>query len=79
MGTFHAFDSYWLVMALKVYPVGSSYRIVARYFKKQYIKPDSKVHGANKGRTWVLSAPDGPHVGPMNFAIREHTSENTRK
>ena len=26
--------------------------------------PDSKVHGANMGPTWVLSAPDGPHVGP---------------
>ena len=22
------------------------------------------------GSTWVLSAPDGPHVGPMNLAIR---------
>ena len=22
------------------------------------------------GPTWVLSAPDGPHAGPMNFAIR---------
>ena len=32
--------------------------------------PDSKVHGANMGPTWVLSAPGGPHVGPMNFAIR---------
>ena len=31
--------------------------------------PDSKVHEANMGPTWVLSAPDGPHVGPMNFAI----------
>ena len=31
--------------------------------------PDSKVHGANMGPTWVLPAPDGPHVGPMNFAI----------
>ena len=31
--------------------------------------PDSKVHVANMGPTWVLSAPDGPHVGPMNFAI----------
>ena len=29
--------------------------------------PDSKVHGANMGPTWVLSAPDGPHVGPMNL------------
>ena len=33
--------------------------------------PDSKAHGANMGPTWVLSAPDGPHVGPMNLAIRE--------
>ena len=32
--------------------------------------PDSKVHGANMGPTWVLSAPDGPHVGHMNLAIR---------
>ena len=32
--------------------------------------PDSKVHGANMGPTWVLSAPDGPHVGPMKFAFR---------
>ena len=32
--------------------------------------PDSKVHGANMVPTWVLSAPDGPHVGPMNLAIR---------
>ena len=31
--------------------------------------PDSKVHGANMGPTWVLSAPDGPHVGFMNLAI----------
>ena len=31
--------------------------------------PDSKVHGTNMGPTWVLSAPDGPHVGPMNLVI----------
>ena len=37
---------------------------------KNYNYPDSKVHGANMGPTWVLSAPDGPHVGPMNLAIR---------
>ena len=30
---------------------------------------DSKVYGANMGPTRVLSAPDGPHVGPMNLAI----------
>ena len=31
---------------------------------------DSKVHGAKMETTWVLSAPDGPHVGPVNLAIR---------
>ena len=33
------------------------------------------------GPTWVLSAPDGPHVGPMNLVIRVnkilHPSNNT--
>ena len=37
--------------------------------------PDSKVHETNMGPTWVLSAPDGPHVGPMNLAIRENTNQ----
>ena len=32
--------------------------------------PDSKIHGANMGPTWVLSSPGGPHDGPMNLAIR---------
>ena len=32
--------------------------------------PDSKVHGANMGPTWVLSVHDGPHVDPVNLAIR---------
>ena len=32
--------------------------------------PDNKVHGTNIGPTWALSAPDGPHVGPMNLAIK---------
>ena len=31
--------------------------------------PDSKVHGANMGPTWVLSAPDGPHVGPWTLLL----------
>ena len=33
--------------------------------------PDSKVHGANMGPTWVLSVPDGPHIGLKNLAIRD--------
>ena len=32
--------------------------------------PDNNFHWAHIGPTWVLSAPDGPHVGPMNLAIR---------
>ena len=31
--------------------------------------PDDKIYGTNMGPTWVLSAPDGPHVDPMNLAI----------
>ena len=32
--------------------------------------PDSKYHGANMGLTWVPSAQDGSHVGPMNLFTR---------
>ena len=39
--------------------------------KNRVWDPESKVHGANMGPTWVLSAPEGPHVDPMNLAIRE--------
>ena len=31
--------------------------------------PDSKVHGADMGPFWGRQDPDGPHIGPMNFAI----------
>ena len=31
---------------------------------------DSKVRGANMGPIWGRQDPGGPHVGPMNFAIR---------
>ena len=37
----------------------------------RFIDPDSKVHGANIRPTWVLSAPDGPHVGPWNLLSGE--------
>ena len=31
-------------------------------FGPVYVRyPESKVHGANMGPTWILSAPDGPH------------------
>ena len=43
------------------------------------ISPDSKAHGANMEPTWVLSAPDGPHVGPMNLAIRVMTGTLSKR
>ena len=42
----------------------------SKIWKSNQRHPDSKVHGANMGPTWVLSAPDGPHVGPRNLAFR---------
>ena len=39
--------------------------------------PESKVHGANMGPTWALSVPDGPHVGPMNLAVRDVVSSRS--
>ena len=33
--------------------------------------PDSKDHGANMAPTWGRQDPGGPHVGPMNLAIRD--------
>ena len=32
--------------------------------------PDSKVHVANMGPTWGRQDQGGPHVGPINLAIR---------
>ena len=43
---------------------------LSHWKKAEFGDPDSKVHGANMRPTWVLSAPDGPHVVPMNIAIR---------
>ena len=34
------------------------------------IYPDSKARGTNIGPIWVLSPPNGTHVGPRNLAIR---------
>ena len=35
-----------------------------------WLCPDSTDHGANMGPTWGRQDPGGPHVGPMNLAIR---------
>ena len=39
--------------------------------------PDSKVPGANMRPIWGQQEPGGPHVGPSNFAIWDHTECNT--
>ena len=41
------------------------------FYAGSKVIPDSKVPGANMGPTWVLSASDGSHAGPMNLAIRD--------
>ena len=39
--------------------------------------PRYNAHGAHLGPTWLLSAPGGPHVGPINLVIRTaHRSVN---
>ena len=48
------------------------------YFNRPHPIPDSKVHGANMGPTWVLLAPDGPHVSPMKLAIRDILNKKTK-
>ena len=45
--------------------------------RSHQVTPDSKVRVANMGPTWVLAAPGGPHVGPMNLAIRDGTGTRT--
>ena len=52
-------------------------RNLSLWWRHNIYIPASKVHGANMGPTWVLSAPDGSHVGPMNLAIRDVMSYGT--
>ena len=65
-------DSY-----MRPYPMLSLIPIMVRHLidldmQHKYMLTNAivQVHGANMGPTWVLAAPDGPHVGPMNLAIK---------
>ena len=44
-----------------------------------HLYPDSKVHGANMGPTWVLSAPEAPIIAGINalFLRKYKTWRNT--
>ena len=41
-------------------------------YSEKWPKPftDSKIHGVNMGPIWGRQVPGGPHVSPMNLAIR---------
>ena len=41
--------------------------------------PNCKVHGASMGSPRELSAPGGPHVGPMNLAIWDLSRESANE
>ena len=59
-----------MVVSLLVQPPSNLVSIFMRQKSNAGNYPDSKDHGANMGPTWVLSAPGGPNVGPMNLLIR---------
>ena len=42
-----------------------------RWIEYRHGNPDNKIHGAYIGPIWDGKVPGGPHVGPMNLAIRE--------
>ena len=51
------------------------YKQTKQRFYQRRNNPDSKIHRANMGPIWVLSAPDRPRVVPMNFVIREDPNQ----
>ena len=58
-------SSFFTVWCFQTLALNDTWYILMQFFECL----DSKVHGANMGPTWVLSAPDGPYIGPMNLAI----------
>ena len=61
----HPQPPYWLCCNCILYGAYMFYHTIKKTI------PDSKDHGANMGPTWILSAPGGTHIGPMNLAIRD--------
>ena len=72
IGDAEAISSLFLQLILQLDILDTSCEIGSRWMPQHLTDDylDSKVHEANMGPTWVLSAPDGPHVGPINLAIR---------
>ena len=66
---FHKSNNVLIIMNLSSKANVLFVQMTDQWFLHPEHHPDSKVHGANMRPTWVLSAPDGPHVGPRNLAI----------
>ena len=61
---FHLFVIFNILDSLSTFP----FRLVNTVLNTSCnIYPDSKVHGADMGPNWVLSAPDRPPVGPWTL------------
>ena len=63
-------SAFWSMLAR----IASYYMIIIWIEHQSVTSAESKVHEPNMETTWVLSAPDGPNIGPMNLAIRVHVS-----
>ena len=59
-----------IYLSRSMYPIGYGVSSLA-FCDHVALIPDSNVHVAHMGPTWVLSAPGGPHVVPTNLAIRD--------
>ena len=67
---------YQTISRILIYTSCYKMTIIRVRVRKRDTFPDSKFHGGNMVPTWVLSAPNGPHVGPMDLAIRAVPFQN---
>ena len=68
------------MLSAKLQLICSGFNIITTYqLRYSYYIPENKAHGANMGPSWGREDPGGPHVGPMNFAVWDHsnTSDET--
>ena len=72
---------YWCLLSSFTF-VGTNWDNTSKYIlfitPLQQGIPDCKVHGAYMGPIWDRQDPDGPHVGPMNFAIWDAISSRSQ-
>ena len=75
LNVFYSTGEYWYCLKPRAMSLkGNPLYLSSNLKKKKDVfehSLDSKVHGANMGPTWVMSAPCWPHVGPMKLVISE--------